>query len=513
MVKKKMYQRIQRLKKKGYGKTAISQELKIDPATVRKYYDMSPLDYNTYKQESGERQKLFDCYLDEIKRLYELNDLRRLNMAAVYDYLEEKYGDLPGNEQTLRNYTRYLIKNGQIKLTGSMRCYKKVGPLPYGRQLQIDFGEHRTKSKLKLYIFAAVLSASRYKYIAFQANPFNTLDLIHHLLDCFDYMGGIPEELVIDQDSIMVVSENSGDIVYTDKFAKFIDEMNLKMYVCRKSDPESKGKIENVIKYVKYNFLAPRDFNNLDEANESLARWLRRRANGKISQATCRIPLCEIERERLHLRPLKNSIFRRNTLLGRELRLVSDKGFIMVDSSEYSVPAEYRNRQVEIYKAEKDLFIYDEISGCRIARHEISVFPGQKVADRGHFRQKTVPIKELREQILALYDFSAWKEFVEINARTYPRYTRDQYLIAQNQFAGVEDASIFEMAVEYCLLNKTCSMTDLRDTYRHKLSEHKEDQAAIHKAFARLAGKAIPKGPAVAKRSVSEYEILAGGLA
>jgi len=48
----------------------------------------------------------------------------------------------------------------------------------------------------------------------------------------------------------MVVSENRGDIIYTRDFKQFTEEMDLKMYVCRKSDPESKGKIENLIKFI-----------------------------------------------------------------------------------------------------------------------------------------------------------------------------------------------------------------------------------------------------------------------
>jgi transposase len=33
------------------------------------------------------------------------------------------------------------------------------------------------------------------------------VDVIQHLLDSFAYFGGIPKELVIDQDKTMVVSE------------------------------------------------------------------------------------------------------------------------------------------------------------------------------------------------------------------------------------------------------------------------------------------------------------------
>jgi hypothetical protein len=304
MVNKKMFERIQKLKRVGKNKKQIAQELGIDPATVKKYYSMSDVQYQSYRQKLLERTKLYSYFKNEIMEIYYLNDHKVLNMAAVYDYLEEKYGSLPGNEQTLRNYIRYLKNNGELKLSKGFRLFTKVKPLSYGKQLQIDFGEYITKSNLKLYIFAAVLSASRYKYISFQDRPFTTIDLIDHLNECFDYIEGMPEELVIDKDSIMVAAENAGEIIYTEKFLSFIEDMELKIFVCRKADPQSKGKIENVIKYVKYNFLNVRDFADLEEARESLLFWLNRRGNGKISNATKCIPLSEIIEERKYLRPV-----------------------------------------------------------------------------------------------------------------------------------------------------------------------------------------------------------------
>jgi len=77
------------------------------------------------------------------------------------------------------------------------------------------------------------------------------------------------------------------------------------MYVCRKSDPESKGKIENLIKFIKRNFLRIRDFENIEEAQERLFKWLNRRANGKISLATRRIPQEMFTEEKIHLRGIK----------------------------------------------------------------------------------------------------------------------------------------------------------------------------------------------------------------
>jgi transposase len=192
MVKRRMYRKIQKLKNRGYGKSKIAKMLEMDPATVRKYYSMDLKSYNRYRLKMEERKKIFEDFREEIIEVYRENNFRKLNMSAVYDYLEEKFSKLPGNEQTLRNYIGYLINSGQLRLDSGNRCYSKVAPLPYGKQLQIDFGEYRTRSGLKLYIFGAVLSASRYKYIAMQGVPFTTLDLIGHVLDCFDYLGEYP---------------------------------------------------------------------------------------------------------------------------------------------------------------------------------------------------------------------------------------------------------------------------------------------------------------------------------
>jgi len=75
---------------------------------------------------------------------------------------------------------------------------------------------------------------------------------------CFQYMGGMSAEMVFDQDSIVCVSENAGDIIYAYEFEKFRQECKMAIRMCRGADPESKGKIENAVKYVKGNFLSHR---------------------------------------------------------------------------------------------------------------------------------------------------------------------------------------------------------------------------------------------------------------
>jgi transposase len=472
MVKRDMYHEIKKLQRNGCSRNRISQFLGIDIKTVRKYCKMKDEEYGKNLENFFYREKGFDVLRKEILMLYEKNEFIKLPMSAVYDYLEEKLMQLPANENSLRNYIHYLIETGQLTLNDQKRYYIKVPELPYGKQLQVDFGEIKNNGR-KYYIFGSVLSASRYKYAALQEKPFRTIDLIEHLLNCFDYIGGIPEEIVVDQDSIIVTDENYGDIIYTKEFEDFKREMGFSMFVCHAADPESKGKIENLIKYVKYNFFSVRKFESLEETSESLLKWLERRANGKISQATMKIPAIEIEEERKFLKPVKNSIYRKNRTSAREKREVNDKNRIAVDASQYDVPEKYRNKTVEIYKTENRLYVFDPISGQQLVEYNLSSLPGQIVTNRNMARQTGIKTDELKEEIKAYFTIDLWNEFLENNFKQFQRYVRDQCLEARRFFKDkMIKQEILKEALTFCIENKTYSMANLKDSYIYFLTRN-----------------------------------------
>jgi hypothetical protein len=83
--------------------------------------------------------------------------------------------------------------------------------------------------------------------------------------------------------------------------------------LCRKSDPESKGKVENVVKYVKQNFLYNRSFTDIDSLNTEALAWLGRTANSLPHRSTKKRPVEEWEIEKPYLNhfhplPLPGSI-------------------------------------------------------------------------------------------------------------------------------------------------------------------------------------------------------------
>lgn len=465
MVKLQMFQQIQLMKKRGFSKSKISRELSLDRGTVAKYFKMTDEQFQIYRSSMEKRFKEFDYLEEEILKIYNANRFRSLPVSSVYDLLEEKFGALPATEKSLRNFIQYLIQTGKLVLDKEVRVFQKVPQLEYGRQMQTDFGQYRLPSGLKLYIYSSILSASRYRYAAFQDRPFTAKDVIKHLLDTFEYFGGMPSEVVIDQDATLVVSENCGDITYTKDFSTFIDEMKLKIYVCRKADPQSKGKIENTIKYIKNNFLTPRDFNDVQIANEGLWAWLARRANGKLSRATNRIPAEMFEEEKAHFRPVRNSVFYADNPLNKERRKVSDQSFILFSGNEYSVPQKFRNRQVDVYETENRIFIYDPNDGSQVAEHVKTADKGQKIIIRGHFRHREKSSERLFQEVSDMFDSKLWHEFLAENKNKYPRYARDQLSDAKKYFDKNTNQERLLEALKYCLTNKTLSFKNLKDSY------------------------------------------------
>ena len=103
-----------------------------------------------------------------------------------------------------------------------------------------------------------------------------------------------------------------GDILLTKEFRSYHNEMDFKVIFCRKSDPESKGKIENVVKYIKYNFLRGRTFTGEEELNNRQYHGLAGQQTAKEHAGTKKIPMQEWQIEKQYLLPLKpQTIIRR----------------------------------------------------------------------------------------------------------------------------------------------------------------------------------------------------------
>ena len=104
----------------------------------------------------------------------------------------------------------------------SIRQYTEVTELSPGIQAQVDMGQKLMSDmynkKVRIYIFTMVMSHSRKKFVCFQDRPYKAADFIEAHDRAFKYYGGRTDEIAYDQDRVMTVAENAGDLIFTEAF-------------------------------------------------------------------------------------------------------------------------------------------------------------------------------------------------------------------------------------------------------------------------------------------------------
>ena len=455
----KMYNQIQQLKEMGFTRSRAAKQLKINRETVTRYWEMTAEEFEVQIYSINR-----DLLLSKHERII-ISWLRQyptMTAAQVCDWLKEHYSE-DINERTVSRYVKELREKYNIKKTNRPRDYEAVDELPMGQQLQVDFGEKWLPSidgqRIKVRFAAFVLAHSRYKWAYFQTRPFTTTDLVVSCHECFRYLGGMPQELVFDQDSIVSVSENCGDIIHTFEFEKLRQECKFKIYLCRAADPESKGKIENVVKFIKYNFLENRMFADEVILNNSCLDWLNRTGNTKIHGTTKKIPAMVFEEERENLRPLLDIPSNSAANIYRNVR---KDNTILYDSNRYSLPLGTYNSQKEVrIETNDEKLIIKTVFGEFIHEHPISTGRGQLIKSTNHSRDVSGSMDKAHYAVDELLLFRA-TEFLQTIRTEKSRYARDQFKLLQTLCDKYGIDSVLN-AITYCQTSRLLGATYVRD--------------------------------------------------
>ena len=249
-----------------------------------------------------------------------------------------------------------------------------------GRQAQMDWGictyidEGNTSHKVPA--FTMILSKSRAKYVEF-ASRCDIHSLMRCMINAFLYYGGVPKEILTDNMKTVITGREEGKPVWNRQFETFALDMGFAPKVCQPYRPQTKGKVERFVQYVKDNFFPGRYFRDIEDLNRQALDWCRKvdaKPNGTIGT----IPLQTIAEEALQPLPVK-------ALLDRyrfEVRRVSREGLVSFDGIRYGVPWQYSGREVQVRLIDGKLEIYD--GNVLIADHEarhsssrILYLPGQ----------------------------------------------------------------------------------------------------------------------------------------
>ena len=501
------YNRIHELRGMKFSEEKIAKKLGISRTTVRKFLAMSPDEFDRWINNASKRTQKLDPYEALIHQW--LKEHPDLTATQVEDWLKERYVGLNVGESTVRRYVNQLRDKHNIPKMINSRVYTAVPELPMGKQAQVDFGETTVKDSLgasvRLWFIGFVLSHSRYKYVEWQNKPFTTKDVIRCHEHAITFYKGMPEEFVYDQDHLISVSENAGDIILTKEFQAYQQLRKFRIYLCRKSDPETKGKIEIVVKYVKYNFSKNRIFVNIDSWNEKAIDWLQRTANYKVHQTIKKRPIEVYALEKQHLKKVPETFSFEKDTNTSITRTVQKDNVIRFESNRYSVPAEtYRPKQPNIVYIEvtedRRLLIRFDPTGEVIAIHEIPLTSGNLVKNPMHERHKSKrSTKRIEDLAHHFRDQMQFYEFVAVLKGKYPRHIGDQLKILER--LAESDPSLLDITLDKATTRKLTSANDFRDT----LTSLKEEQ--VNKPSCKDY-----TGVTASKRNMEEYIAIMKGV-
>jgi len=434
---------------------AIARQLGISRSTVKKYLQQ---DETTVQRQQRDRQrrKRLDAYRDYIIHL--LTTFPGLSAEKVLGKLRAKDPELVVSDRTARRYISELKARISVK---QKRRYEPVLEMVPGVQCQVDGGELRGvrvgEVERVIYFVVFVLSYSRLMHVSLSRTPVNTDTFIQMHDAAFRAFGGCPEECVYDQTKLVVLHEQYRELELNQAFHAYATAAGFRIHACEGYDPESKGKVEAGVKYVKHNALYGEAFADWSAVECHLAQWLEETANARLHATTGEPPQQRYERdEQSTLRPYLTPAYLSQTRSPAHTRQVDKTGLLSWKANKYSAPMAYQQARVGVREDATELVLSDLESGQEIARHGLSQGQGEIIKNTDHYRNKREQIAALESAIGEQLGAPAGDRLCSLLKQTNPRIYKDQLV-------GLK-ALLKRYTMPSALLIRLCDRTQLTTT-------------------------------------------------
>lgn len=363
---------VRRLHREGWSNTAIAQKFAMSRNTVAGLLasDEPP------RYERRPAGSMVDPFAGAIAAMLDEDPkapatvirerLQRLGYAGGITILKEHLAEVRPQFVAARSYQRTSYLPGEL---GQSDWWETGVAIPVGKGATREaFG--LVTSLPHSAAHAAVFTFSK-----------TTADFCPAFVGCLERLGGVPQAMVLDNDTAMVKPRRGGPARLVDDVAALFGALCLKPVVLRPRFPQGKGQDERMIGYLQTSFLPLRRFASLDDLQHQHDTWARtvaferrpRRLAGTVAEAW------RVERGFLAGLPNPRPV----TDVHLESR-VSKDGFIRFGNVDYSVPPGHAGRRVQLRASLREVVAF--LDGDELARHRRSYVPADVVLDPTHAR-------------------------------------------------------------------------------------------------------------------------------
>lgn len=471
MESEEMYHQIKALRM-SHSIRVVAEKLEISPNTVQKYAKMDMQTASTYLKKIDRRSE-FEVAYEFIEEKIESHP--KISAKKLYRIIKAQYPDITTKVRAFQDFIRPIREK---YCNNKIRYYRPVLNKPEDSQVQVDPGEFEVQidksgNKFKVYFVVFVFSYSRMMYVSFQTRPYNTDDFINAHLQAFYFFKGVAKEYVYDQTKLVVIQEKYREVLFNQKFWQFSTKYGFTASVCEGYDPESKGKVERAVQYVKNDFLYGEYFRDIEHVRREGINWLNTVANVRIHGTTHAQPDALYEEDKKHI---NQSFYIKDE---NNIRVVDKTGLINFEGNKYSVPHEYQRLKVYVMLNEHNILILDPNTGKEITRHRKSLVKGETFINNNHYRSIQKSIDEIITETKShLHEVSYVNELIDRICSDNPKIKRDQ-LKGIIQLKGKYDLTHWEtiktLLFSLPVIKTTLVERMLEVAYNHLYFENDDD--------------------------------------
>ncbi len=339
------------------GVTEIALELHLSRTTVRKYRDHPEA---VFPKPRKPRLSKLEPYKEQIQTWITVDHCT--NCEVMFTRLRAM--GYQGGISILKEYVHPL------RTTVSGKVPVKRYETKPGVQMQFDWGEFLYEEggeKRRVYGFTAVLGYSRMRYVCFTKRC-NTTTLIRCIVQAFEYFGGMTQAMLTDRMKSVLLEMKEKVPHWNPHFADFAVAIGVRARVCKAYTPQTKGKVERTVSYVKHNFWPGVTFTDLSDLNRQALKWCER-INSRVHRTTHMRPVDRLSEEDLAAIPVGNGWER----FASEERKVSWDGYMSYDGVLYGTPsmAQVAGKRVQVREAHGRLSIW--FAGQLVCQHVLAV--------------------------------------------------------------------------------------------------------------------------------------------
>ena len=327
----------------------LQRKYNVDRHTIKKIYENGGI-IERKRRKTGSK---WDPYKEEIEQIMNKGGVSKM---AAYRYFEYKYQELPGNYNSFKSYT---YQNG-IKFTKTEKAHVLYENEP-GDILQFDWKEDlqirlSNGQIIKFNVFSSTLAYSREHVYILSFNK-GLDDFIRCFIQSFYRLGGTTRRALTDNmTAIVSIKGNKRNV--NNRVIQLMKDLNIELKLAKIRTPETKGKVENSNKFMKW--LKPYDgkLNSVDELINVIENVITKQANSQVNQGTGLPPATLFAKEKEYLNPITNHNLMNEYLEDHSRQQVPSTLLIYHKGNRYSVPKKYIGKIVDIYQIGNEIYIY-----------------------------------------------------------------------------------------------------------------------------------------------------------